>query len=69
MKIRSYSKQELAMLYFPDSDPRTANNHLMRWINRCHPLQEALAKVHYRRSSKYFTSSQIALIVDYLGEP
>ena len=32
MDIRSYSKQELALLYFPGSDPKTATNHLMRWI-------------------------------------
>ena len=69
MDIRSYSKQELALLYFPGSDPKTATNHLMRWINGCHPLQEALAKVHYRRSSKFFTSPQVVQILEYLGEP
>lgn len=69
MKIRSYSKQELAMLYFPDSDPRIATNHLMRWINRCLPLLEALAKLHYRRSAKFFTTTQVTMIMEYLGEP
>ena len=69
MKIRSYSKQELAMLYFPDSDPRIATNHLMRWINRCPPLLEALAKLHYRRSAKFFTTTQVTMIMEYLGEP
>lgn len=69
MKIRSYSKQELAMLYFPDSDPRIATNHLMRWINRCPPLLEALSKLHYRRSAKFFTTTQVTMIMEYLGEP
>ena len=39
-KIKSYSKAELAMLYFPDSDPHVAVNHLMRWIYGCKPLME-----------------------------
>ncbi len=69
MKIRSYSKQELSLLYFPDSDPKTATNHLMRWINHCTPLSESLATLHYRRSSKFFTSPQVAQILEYLGEP
>ena len=34
MKIRCYSKQDFSLLYFSDSDPRTATCHLMRWINR-----------------------------------
>ena len=39
MKIKSYPKSELAMLYFPDSQPRVAVNHLNEWIKRCHPRQ------------------------------
>ena len=31
MDLRSYTKQELALLYFPDSDPDVARAHLMRW--------------------------------------
>ena len=69
MKIRNYSKQELATLYFPGSDPRTATNHLMRWINRCAPLHDTLGALHYRRSSKFFTSPQVAAIVEFIGEP
>ena len=69
MKIRSYSKQELAMLYFPDSDPRTATCHLMRWINRNPTLLQKLKSTGYYRSSKYFTTRQVCMILDYLGDP
>lgn len=69
MKIRSYSKQELALLYFPDSDPRIATNHLMRWINRNPTLQRELKDTGYYRNSKYFTTRQVCAILDYLGEP
>ena len=32
---RSYTKKELGLMYFPESMPRTAVNHLMSWIRRC----------------------------------
>ena len=69
MKIHCYSKQELAMLYFPDSDPRTATCHLMRWINRNTPLQQELQTTGYYPYSKFFTSRQVCAILDFLGEP
>ena len=69
MNIRSYSKQELAMLYFPDSDPRTATNHLMRWINRNQSLLRELHAAGYYSHSKFFTTRQVCAIIDYLGDP
>ena len=32
LEPRSYGKSELAMLYFPKSDPKQAQKHLARWI-------------------------------------
>ena len=32
--IKNYTKAELAMMFFPDSQPRTAVRHLMSWIKR-----------------------------------
>lgn len=69
MKIRSYSKQELALLYFPDSDPRIASCHLMRWINRNGQLLRELKSAGYYRHTKFFTSRQVCIILDYLGDP
>ena len=36
------NKTETALLYFPDSTPKVAVRHLMRWIARCAPLLHAL---------------------------
>ena len=33
-RIRAYGLQELAMLYFPNSAPRSASAQLKRWIMR-----------------------------------
>ena len=67
--IRTYGKQQLASLYFPDSDPTTAVKHLMRWISNCHELMEELTASGYRTTAKVFTPRQVKLITDYLGDP
>ena len=67
--ICHYTKKELALMYFPESTPSTAVNHLMAWIRRCTPLWAALQAKGYQRMSKSFTPRQVSLIVEYLGEP
>ena len=68
-KPRSYSKQELAMLYFPDADPHVAVNRLNRWIRRCQDLKVRMAACQVSKFSKFFTAHQVRLIVEYLGDP
>lgn len=69
MRIRIYSKQELALMYFPEAKSHTAVNHLMRWIDRCGQLRSELEVAHYRPSNRHFTARQVQLIVDFLGFP
>ena len=68
-KIKPYGKSELAMLYFPDSDPHVALNRLNAWIRRCRPLADALAGCHQSPHAKFFSPKAVRLITDYLGEP
>ena len=68
-KIKSYSKAELAMLYFPDSDPHVAVNHLMRWVYKCKPLMDKLNKTGYSKQAKYLLTQQVRMVVEHLGEP
>ena len=67
--IRTYTKKELALMYFPESYPRTAVNHLMAWIHLCTPLWKELLDMGYRKTSKVFSPKQVKAIVEYLGEP
>nr|WP_287573856.1 DUF4248 domain-containing protein [Prevotella sp.] len=67
--IRSYTKKELALMYFPQSNPRTAVNHLMVWIHRCTPLWDELLQTGYKTTSKEFTPKQVRAIIEQLGEP
>jgi hypothetical protein len=69
MVIKSYPKSELALLYFPDSTPHVALNHLNSWIKQCPELVEELAGCHQSRFAKYFSKEAVRLIVEYLGEP
>lgn len=69
MQLKTYSKQELAMLYFPDVDPVCARKHLWRWICNCPELAATLSGTHLSARSKMFTPRQVALIIEYLGEP
>lgn len=68
-RIRAYTKKELALMYFPDSQPRTAVNHLMAWIRRCSELWKELAVIGYKTNSKAFTPREVRAIVEQLGEP
>jgi len=68
-KTRAYTKKELALLYFPDSNPRTAVNHLMSWIRNCKQLWNELQAMGYYVNSKAFTPRQVKAIVEQLGEP
>ena len=66
---RSYTKKELGLMYFPESMPRTAVNHLMSWIRRCQPLWDELQQIGYEKTCKSFTPKQVKAIFDNLGEP
>ena len=69
MDLRSYTKQELALLYFPDATPAVASAHLMRWIQRIPDLLQKLAATGYGKNCKEFTPMQVSYILYFLGEP
>ena len=69
MDIRCYSKQELALLYFPDSSPVVASAHLKRWIQRNPDLLRKLREAGYSWRSKEFTPMQVSCLFFFLGEP
>ena len=68
-KVCAYTKKEMALMYFPGSQPRTAVNHLMAWIRRCTQLWQQLQEMGYSTTSKAFTPREVKAIVEHLGEP
>ena len=69
MKVRPYYKSELAEAYAPTLTTHSALNRLALWIDLNPQLSQALAQTGYRRTQRVFTSRQVALIFEYLGEP
>lgn len=68
--IKSYSKAELALLYFPDANStHVAVKHLMAWIKRCTPLYQELQQAGLQARAKTLTPRHVKIIVEYLGEP
>ena len=68
-RIRPYYKSELAQAYAPDICMGAALNRLALWIKTNTQLTEALKQTNYRVTQRMFTSRQVALIFEYLGEP
>ena len=68
-RIRPYYKSELAQAYAPDISLGLALNRLALWIRTNRQLTEALRKTDYRVTQRMYTSRQVALIFEYLGEP
>ena len=63
------SKSELALLYFPMSNPSDAVRNLMKMIIFCKPLHAELQSTGYQTTQRFFTPKQLDLIYTYLGEP
>lgn len=68
-RLRIYRKNELAMLYFPESSKQTAMRNLGRWIQHCIPLKEELLERGYDKNRKYFLKHEVELILRHFGEP
>ncbi len=57
------------MMYFPNLTPHAATNKLARWISRCRELDDTLRAIGYTPQRRFFSSKEVRLIVDSLGEP
>lgn len=65
--LKSYSRKELAQLYFPDLSARNAYVNLRNWLlehRAKHP--DAIKQLHGRRILR---KTDVALIVGLIGEP
>ena len=62
----SYTRRSLAMLYFPDCEPRNAVRRLTGMIKRCTDLYEQLTRCSSFDKRQNLTIRETRLIVDYL---
>ena len=68
-KIRSYGFQELAQLYLPSIQPRSASARLKAWINRNKSLSKKLHEVGFVKGCRVLTPEMVKAIVGVIGEP
>ena len=61
--IKPYTKKELALLYFPSTDPHVAVNRLMMWAKRCPELHHALVEQGYKKNVKWLSTREVEMIV------
>ena len=69
--IADYPKEKwrLAMLYAPGVCRKSALRLLNAYIHRAKGLLPALEDTGYSHSARHFTPKQLALVLEYLGEP
>ena len=68
-KQRSYSHKELAMLYFPDIQPKSASQRFTLWITRDEELLDELLKAGYSKKQHLYTPLQTDILFNHLGIP
>jgi hypothetical protein len=68
-KIKSYGYGELALLYFPNSNKRSASTQLGRWLRQNISIKNQLMDLGYKPGKKILTPAQVKLIVKIFGEP
>jgi hypothetical protein len=67
--IRSYGYCELALLYFPNNNKKSASTQLGRWVRQNEKLKMRLLELGYKPRKKILTPSEVKLIVEIFGEP
>jgi hypothetical protein len=68
-KVRPMKKWELAQMYRPGIQRKSAVDGLTNWINGCPDLLRELRATNYNPRSKVLTAVQVELITFYLGKP
>ena len=63
-QVRCYGRTELAQLYCPNVQPRSAYRRLKAWMALNHRLRPLL-----RQKGRTFTPAQVRRIISVLGEP
>ena len=68
-RLKTYKKNELAMMYFPDVSKDAASRNFRRWIRQCPPMMKELQAMGYDKNRQYLLKAEVEVIVKHLGEP
>ena len=67
--LRSYGFGELAQMYYPDRNERSAIRLFREEMHLTRGLWDAMVAVGYKPYTKVLTRGQVKTIVRFLGEP
>ena len=67
--LRSYGFGELAQMYYPDRNERSAIRLFREEMHLTRGLWDAMVAVGYKPYTKVLTRGQVKTIVKFLGEP
>ena len=59
--LQPYIKKELALLYFPSTNPHVAVNLQMMWIKHCPELHHELVEQGYKKNAKWLLPREVVL--------
>ena len=68
-EIKDYDFCELAQMYYPDREYRTAVRRFREELQQTAGLSSALRNLSYKGKERVLTRSQVRVIVQYLGDP
>ena len=60
-RLRTYKKNELAMMYFPDVSKDAASRNFRRWIRQCPPMQKDLRAIGYDKNCQHLLKAEEAI--------
>ena len=67
--IKSYHKGDLALMYHPCMTQAAAMGKMRRWINLNPDFKKRMKEAEISPLTHRYTSRQVAILVEFLGEP
>jgi len=67
--VKGYYKADLALMYHPGMSARCAMGKMRRWINRNTELKRKMLEAQVSALNHKYTPKEVAILVEFLGEP
>lgn len=69
MPKRMYSHKELAVMYYPNIQPRSASAQFGRWMRKNEDLMSELVKAGFYVGQRVYSPRQIEVLIVHIGIP
>lgn len=69
MKVKCYSRSELAFMYMPNLNIRAAQRQMNLWLDTNERLKMRLLEAGANDKIRFYTPRQVEIIFEELGQP